>query len=314
MITLVHQHQIKISYPKFTRQEHRIIIDEALNVAKKKRDIMCRGNGKPREGIGKAPAFYLVTLHILNLVPETHKRHKFYVSLFLFMFNTGQRFISMSNIMITDIKNDIFFENIRIIVNIVCRITKANQDWNQYFNIEGDLTEKSIMNFVYWLNEFLKEEHELDIMNFKIWDKNIVEEKFLWGDDTSNFKNPVRYQIIYKTWRKFYTKAGIPDKLLGVHSFRSAFSCQSILNSEKKNLDIDTMMELSQLLAGWKNKTDAAIYFKSQMNGLVTYAGFLEDPTAEQLLEYDRKFKSTWSSPAQILGVIGEFQPTWDEE
>jgi hypothetical protein len=222
--------------------------------------------------------------------------------------------ISMSNIMITDIKNVIFLENNRIIVNIVCRITKANQDWYQHFNIEGDLTEKRIMNFVYWLNEFLKEEHELDIMNFKKWDKNMVEEKFLWGDDTSNFKKPVRYLIIHKTWRKFYTKAGIPDKLLGVHSFRSAFYCQSILNSEKKNLDIDTMMELSQLLAGWKNKTDAAIYFKSQMNGLVTYAGLLEDPTAEQLLEYDGKFKSTWSSPAQILGVIGEFQPTWDEE
>ena len=73
------------------------------------------------------------------------------------MFNTGQRFISMSNIMITDIKNVIFFENNTIIVTIVCRITKANQDWNQPFNIEGDLTEKSIMNFVYWLNEFLKE-------------------------------------------------------------------------------------------------------------------------------------------------------------
>jgi hypothetical protein len=70
------------------------------------------------------------------------------------------------------------------------------------------------MNFVYWLYEFLKEEHELDIMNFKIWDKNMVEEKFLWSDDTSNFKKPVSYQIIHKTWRKFYTKAGIPDKLL----------------------------------------------------------------------------------------------------
>jgi hypothetical protein len=32
MITLVHQHQIKISYPKFTRQEHWIIVDEALNI------------------------------------------------------------------------------------------------------------------------------------------------------------------------------------------------------------------------------------------------------------------------------------------
>jgi hypothetical protein len=73
-------------------------------------------------------------------------------------------------------------------------------------------------------------------------------------------------------------------------------------------------LELSQLLAGWKNKIDAAIYFKSQMNALVTYEGFLQDPIAEQLLEYDAKFKSTWSSPGQILGVIGEFQPTWDEE
>jgi hypothetical protein len=73
------------------------------------------------------------------------------------------------------------------------------------------VTEKSIMNCVNWLNEFLKEEHELDIMNFKIWDKNMVEEKFLWGDVTSNFKKPVSYQIIYKKWRKFYTKAGIPD-------------------------------------------------------------------------------------------------------
>jgi hypothetical protein len=169
MITLVHQHQIKIGYPKFKRQERWIIVDEALNIAKQK-GILC---AEKMENLEKEQ-FNLVTLHILNLVPETHTRHKFYVLLFLFMFNTGQRFISMSNIMITDIKNDIFFENIRIIVNIVCRITKANQDWNQYFNIEGDLTEKSIMNFVYWLNEFLKEEHELDIMNLKIRDKNMV--------------------------------------------------------------------------------------------------------------------------------------------
>jgi hypothetical protein len=46
-------------------------------------------------------------------------------------------------------------------------------------------------------------------------------------------------------------------------------------------------MELSQLLAGRKNKADAVIYFKSQMNGLVTYEGFLQDPYTEQLLEYD---------------------------
>ena len=61
MLNLVHPHQIKIGFPKFTRQEHWIITDEALNVAKKKRDIMCRENGTPREGTGQAPAFNLVT-------------------------------------------------------------------------------------------------------------------------------------------------------------------------------------------------------------------------------------------------------------
>ena len=141
----------------------------------------------------------------------------------------------------------------------------------------------------------------------------MIEKKFLWGDEKSNFHEPTSYQIIYRTWRKFYTNAGIPDKLLGLHSFRSAFYCQSILNSEKKNLDINTMMELSQLLAGWKDKADAAPYFKSQLNGQVTYEGFLEDPTAEQLLEYDGKFESKWPSPAQFLGVIEDFQSIWDE-
>ena len=128
------------------------------------------------------------------------------------------------------------------------------------------MTEKSIINFVHWLNKFLKEEHELDIMNFKMWDKNMIEKKFLWGDEKSNFHEPTSYQIIYRTWRKFYTNAGIPDKLLGLHSFRSAFYCQSILNSEKKNLDINTMIELSQLLASWKDESDAAPYFKGQLN------------------------------------------------
>jgi hypothetical protein len=67
-----------------------------------------------------------------------------------------------------------------------------------------------------------------------------------------------------------YTKAGVPDKILGVHSFRSGFYCQSILNSQKKSLDINTMIESSQLLAGWKTKSDAAVYFKIEMDEQLT--------------------------------------------
>jgi hypothetical protein len=82
------------------------------------------------------------------------------------MLNTGQRFITSSNILLTDIKDVIFFQD-KVIVKIICRITKCNADWNQNFNIEGDFNEKSIMNFVYWLDCFLKEEHDLELKNFK---------------------------------------------------------------------------------------------------------------------------------------------------
>jgi hypothetical protein len=44
------------------------------------------------------------------------------------------------------------------------------------------------------------------------------------------------------------------------------------------------MQELSQLLAGWKTKFDAAVYFKKEMDEQVTNKGFQPNPTVEQLL------------------------------
>ena len=100
------------------------------------------------------------------------------------------------------------------------------------------------MNFVYCLNCFLKEEHDLELKNFNKWDQNDIKNKYLWGKKNDLYK-PNEYSSVYKTWRLFYTKAGVPDKLLGKHSFRSVFYCQNILNSQKKSLDINTMQELS---------------------------------------------------------------------
>jgi hypothetical protein len=100
------------------------------------------------------------------------------------------------------------------------------------------------MNFVYCLNCFLKEEHDLKLKNFKKWDQNDMKNKYMWGKKNDLFK-PIEYISVNKIWRLFYTKAGVPDKLLGKHSFRSVFYCQNILNSQKKSLDINTMQELS---------------------------------------------------------------------
>jgi hypothetical protein len=86
------------------------------------------------------------------------------------------------------------------------------------------------------------------------------------GYKSSKFSEMISYSSIYKTWRIFYSKAGIPDKLMGGHSFRSGFYCQSILNSQLKGITEDNIKLFSQLLAGWK--TVAFIIKKKRNNRL----------------------------------------------
>ena len=162
------------------------------------------------------------------------------MSLYLLIMHTGQNFITMSNVKLSDIRS-VYQYKVRIIVKVIARITKANTDWNQEFNLEGNVNEKNIMDAVYWLNEFLKEEHDLNIINFKNWDRCQHAEKYLWGNKSTHFSEMISYETIYKTWRTFYSKAGIPDKSMGVHSFRSGFYCQSIFNSQLKGITEDNM-------------------------------------------------------------------------
>jgi hypothetical protein len=106
---------------------------------------MCRLKKQRLEGLGKAPSFYVVLLHILNLVPKNYRRYKFYMSLYLFMMQTGQRLITMSNVKLSDIRSVYQYKD-RIIVKVIARITKADTNWNQEFNLEGYVNEK-----IYWM-------------------------------------------------------------------------------------------------------------------------------------------------------------------
>ena len=181
------------------------------------------------------------------------------MSLFLCMMHTSQRFITMSNVKLSGIRS--VYQD-RIIVKVIARITKANTDWNQQSNKEGNVYKesKNIMDAVYWFIEFLKVEHDLNIINFKNWDRCQHAEKYLWGNNCSKFSEKISYATIYKTWRTFYSKAGIPDKSMGVHSFRSGFYCQSIFNSQLKGITEDNMKVFWHLFAGWKTEKDSSIY------------------------------------------------------
>lgn len=209
------------------------------------------------------------------------------------MLYTGQRYITICNVKLSDISS-VLVTGENVVIKIVARITKANQDWNQQFNLEGKFNDHSIMNFTFWLNQFLIEEHNLNLLNFNEWDKIRLANKYLWGYK-NDFNEKTSYPTIYKTWRLFYENAGIPSKLMGLHSLRSGFYCQSQLNASLKSVDINVMKELAQLLAGWRTKKDRSRYDKIEQRGLITIDGVVDHPTPEQMLGCDFEFESKWT-------------------
>jgi hypothetical protein len=76
--------------------------------------------------------------------------------------------MTMCEVKMSDISS-VIINGDNIIVKIIARITKADKDWNQQFNLEGKLNDGSIMNFVLWFNKFLMEEHNLNLLNFNEW-------------------------------------------------------------------------------------------------------------------------------------------------
>jgi hypothetical protein len=54
-------------------------------------------------------------------------------------------FITMSNVKLSDIRSVYQYKD-RIIVKVIARITKADTNWNQEFNLEGNVNEK-----IYWM-------------------------------------------------------------------------------------------------------------------------------------------------------------------
>jgi hypothetical protein len=97
-------------------------------------------------------------------VPSTFKDRELYFSAFLFSLCSGQRYVTISNVKISDIRRIYISENNKFGVTIVARITKGDNDWNQAFNLHGllEYNEKEVnqMDAVYWLNKLLKNAHK----------------------------------------------------------------------------------------------------------------------------------------------------------
>jgi hypothetical protein len=78
------------------------------------------------EGNCKMTAIYLVLLYILQLVPIDYPNREFVISSFLFLLNTGARYITMCNIQFKDFKRVIRCENNKTILLIEAQVSKGN--------------------------------------------------------------------------------------------------------------------------------------------------------------------------------------------
>ncbi len=159
LLSKLNQIQAEENFEKYDGDVLNSIAKCLLN-AQLRRNVIRDLKGLRREGSGKVPCFYPVLLYILDLVPSTFKDRELYFSAFLFSLCSGQRYVTISNVKISDIRRIYISENNKFGVTIVARITKGDNDWNQAFNLEGllEYNEKEVnqMDAVYWLNKHLK--------------------------------------------------------------------------------------------------------------------------------------------------------------
>ena len=80
----------------------------------------------------------------------------------------------MCEVKMSDISS-VIINGDNIVLKLIARITKADKDRNQQFNLkDGKLNDGSIMKFLFWFNKFLMEEHNLNLLNFNEWNKSYL--------------------------------------------------------------------------------------------------------------------------------------------
>ncbi len=262
-------------------------------------------NNKNLEGTGKMAAIYLILLHILQLVPSDYPNREFFISCFLFMLNTGARYITMCNMQLKDLKRVIRCENNKILLLVQAQVTKGNKNWQQAFNLEGYMDEDNIMNPIFWINETLEKYHGLDLKDFENW--HLDEKKlnnFVWCT-FSNPNKPISYKSVYRKFRLFYTKAGIKDKELGIHSLRSGFYCSAYLSALWNGFNIDVMKETTMHIAGCLNQKDQNIYQKNNFTNLISFSLLLDKKGNGIPIPRDTTIE-------EYLGVPETLVPKWE--
>ena len=104
---------------------------------------------------------------IIETIPEGLNCKVGESSLYLLGVSTGARSITLTNVTLSDLISVILSSEANsIILQIKYRVTKGLVNWDHIVSVEGNLNYKTNINCLYWLNQHLKKNFDLDLTNY----------------------------------------------------------------------------------------------------------------------------------------------------
>lgn len=202
---------------------------------------------------------------IINNIPDIDPEKPKIASMFLFALSTGSRASTVRGVKLCHLlyyynRNDKYGN---WAISIKQEIIKSKNIKNKSAVISGKPGYYDPLNFIYWLEEYLKKQFKTnikDLVEYNIKNPEVRQE-YLWPMSTKSMSACLKRRT---------EKAGLKLKKVGMHSLRSGFLSSAILNCEGDEERIRAVMERCAIVAVWKAFTPAQLtYLKSSLRAAV---------------------------------------------
>ena len=181
-----------------------------------------------KSGNGLQP---LIKTDVSTLIQSMHpidKEKPRMASLFLFAFQTGSRAITCANVRICDLV-DVFPDGMKYSVIVNQKVTKGDNDWNHEVKLTGYLDFESPLDFVYYLNQYLRQLVKMDLLQLVLTNKHnkqlaTPDTRLLWNLSPDAMRERLKQKL---------DNLGYPLGEFAFHSFRSGFLCSALLKYQE---------------------------------------------------------------------------------
>lgn len=264
-----------------------------------------RHKKKDQVSQGKEPAITVDVRHIIESTPDGLPSKSAEASLWLCALSTGARGITCSNILLQDIINaTLLIDQKMLIVQFKYRITKGTENWNHIVTLEGNPYLKETLNFAYWFRLHLKENFDLDVLEYQLWKLSQAQkEKKIWHWSCDSMRE------LFKSRARF---AGFPDGMLSFHSLRSGFLCSALIKAGSSKDAVTGVLENTAFVAGWIPGRNAQLrYVKTCAKKTIVSTRLIMDNNEENEA---RSIVEKELTTSEGFHNISRLIPCWNED